>query len=323
MGNGTSPLRSGVNWPVYVTRDYQSARSRAGSLAIDNFAGVESQLFSPGWLPARLRRRPGLVPALARFQAGPRPRPAPHRLRLPPGRLVPGTGGRSPGFGSRTHHRLPRDHLPLHPAQIDRRKDYSWRNLLPRRKAKRGRRGRKGGSSTSFIRHRRHISQRPVEADDRATPGHWEADLMLFGNQGQSLLTLQERYSRLLLTRPLTTKDSPGRGRCHHPTAGSLPSPVAPVRRLRQRHRVRPPLPTPRPGYPDLLLRPPLPLAEGRRGECQRPAAPFPPPQDRPVPVAPRLHLPGHPSPQPHPPQVPGLPDPGRNLIQTTVALEM
>ena len=115
----------------------------------------------------------------------------------------------------------------------------------------------------------------------------------------------------------------PGRGRCHHPTAGSLPSPVAPVRRLRQRHRVRPPLPTPRPGYPDLLLRPPLPLAEGRRGECQRPAAPFPPPQDRPVPVAPGLHLPGHPSPQPHPAQVPGLPDPGRNLIQTAVALEM
>ena len=73
-------------------------------------------------------------------------------------------------------------------AQIDRRKDYTWRNLLPRRKAK----GRKGGSSTSFIRHRQHISQRPVEADDRATPGHWEADLMLFGNQGQSLLTLQE-----------------------------------------------------------------------------------------------------------------------------------
>ena len=95
-------------------------------------------------------------------------------------------------------------------AQIDRRKDYTWRNLLPRRKAKRGHRGRKGDSSTSFIRHRQHISLRPADADHRATPGHWEADLMLFGNKGQSLLTLQERYSRLLLAYPLFTKDSQG-----------------------------------------------------------------------------------------------------------------
>ena len=46
----------------------------------------------------------------------------------------------------------------------------------------------------------------------------------------------------------------------------------------RQWHRVRPPLPPPCPGYPDFLLRYPLPLAEGGRGERQRaPAAPAPP----------------------------------------------
>ena len=94
--------------------------------------------------------------------------------------------------------------------QIIRRKDYSWRYLLPRGKSKRGYRGRKGGSSTSLIQLRQPLSQRPKEADRRTIPGHWEADLMAFGNRGQSLLTLQERHSRLLLTCPLSTKESQG-----------------------------------------------------------------------------------------------------------------
>ena len=94
--------------------------------------------------------------------------------------------------------------------QMVRKKDYSWRHLLPRSKSKRGYRGRKGGSSTSFIHLRQPLSQRPKDADHRSTPGHWEADLMAFGNRGQSLLTLQERHSRLLLTYPLFTKESQG-----------------------------------------------------------------------------------------------------------------
>ena len=48
----------------------------------------------------------------------------------------------------------------------------------------------------------------------------------------------------------------------------------------RQWHRVRPPLPPPCPGYPDFLLRYPLPLAEGGRGERHRPPAAPAPPQD-------------------------------------------
>ena len=95
-------------------------------------------------------------------------------------------------------------------AQIDRKKDFSWRHLLPRSKAKRGFRGRKGGSPASFIHLRQPLSQRPEQADDRATPGHWEADLMLFGNKGHALLTLQERHSRLLLTHALASKAAPG-----------------------------------------------------------------------------------------------------------------
>jgi IS30 family transposase len=80
-------------------------------------------------------------------------------------------------------------------------KDY-WHRLLPRRKLLRGRRGRRGGSPASFIKQRRSISERAVEAVDRATPGHWEADFMLFARYGQGLLVAHERQSRTILDHP-------------------------------------------------------------------------------------------------------------------------
>lgn len=84
-------------------------------------------------------------------------------------------------------------------AQIARTKDYAWRHYLPHGKSKRGWRGRKGGSPVSFIAHRRSLRERPEEADSRQTPGHWEADLMLFKTYGQAILALHERHSRLLI----------------------------------------------------------------------------------------------------------------------------
>jgi IS30 family transposase len=84
-------------------------------------------------------------------------------------------------------------------AQIARMKDYSWRQYLPRAKSKRSWRGRKGGSPARFIHLRRPLSERPEEANDRATPGRWEGDLMLFGTHKQPVLTLHERHSRLLI----------------------------------------------------------------------------------------------------------------------------
>ena len=84
-------------------------------------------------------------------------------------------------------------------AQIARTKDYRWRNYLPRAKSKRGWRGRRGGSSASFIAGRIPLSERPAEARDRQTPGHWEADLMMFAKYGQAILTIHERSSRILL----------------------------------------------------------------------------------------------------------------------------
>jgi IS30 family transposase len=84
-------------------------------------------------------------------------------------------------------------------AQIARTKDYTWRLYLPRGKSKRGFRGRKGGSSVAHIKYRCPIALRPASAADRADPGHWEADLMLFAKYGQAVLALHERTSRLLV----------------------------------------------------------------------------------------------------------------------------
>ncbi len=84
-------------------------------------------------------------------------------------------------------------------AQMARHKDYTWRNYLPRRKSRRGRRGRKGGSPALLMAGRVPISERPAEVGNRAKPGHWEADLMLFAKYRQAILTIHERSSRLLL----------------------------------------------------------------------------------------------------------------------------
>jgi transposase, IS30 family len=86
-------------------------------------------------------------------------------------------------------------------AQIRRTNDFSWRHYLPRGKAKRGFRGKRGGSSANFIEGRVSIAERPPSAADRQSPGHWEADLMMFAKYGQAILTLHERTSRLILAR--------------------------------------------------------------------------------------------------------------------------
>jgi IS30 family transposase len=88
-------------------------------------------------------------------------------------------------------------------AQIARTKDYRWRRYLPRGKSKRGFRGRRGASSANFIEGRVSVAKRPIAAADRKTPGHWEADLMLFAKYGQAVLVVHERSSRIILaTRP-------------------------------------------------------------------------------------------------------------------------
>lgn len=84
-------------------------------------------------------------------------------------------------------------------------KDY-WHRMLPRAKNRRGRLGKRGGSPASLMRRRRPIDQRPLEAQDRCMPGHWEADLMAFSRYGQYVLVTHERSSRLLTLESLPDK---------------------------------------------------------------------------------------------------------------------
>ena len=76
-----------------------------------------------------------------------------------------------------------------------------WHRLLPRQKRRRGHHRRRGGSIASLIKQRRSITERPAEVEGRGTPGHWEADFMLFARCGQGLLVLHERQTRFNIVR--------------------------------------------------------------------------------------------------------------------------
>ena len=111
-------------------------------------------------------------------------------------------------------------------AQLSRTRDYRWRRYLPRGKSKRGCRGRKGGSPASFIEGRVSLANRPLEAADRSTCGHWEADLMMFTKYGQAILTVHERKSRLLLAIRLSSKAANGVARHLVNLFGAMPPPL-------------------------------------------------------------------------------------------------
>jgi transposase, IS30 family len=111
-------------------------------------------------------------------------------------------------------------------AQLARTKDYRWRRYLPRGKSKRGCRGRRGGGSQNFIEGRVSLAERPLQASDRTTCGHWEADLMMFAKYGQAILTVHERKSRLLLAIRLTNKVADSVVRHLLKLFGSLPQPL-------------------------------------------------------------------------------------------------
>ena len=149
-------------------------------------------------------------------------------------------------------------------AQTTRTKpDRAWRHYLPRAKWRRGWRGRRGGSPASFIHLRRPVQERPVTASDRRTPGHWEADLMLFRTSGQAVLTVHERHSRLLLAGRPPGKAATPIAQALARLLGPLPAPWRQNRHLRQRHGVRPPPPTPALGIETFFCDPHAPWQKG------------------------------------------------------------
>jgi transposase, IS30 family len=149
---------------------------------------ADQQARARRWSGSRLERQPDLRnTVLDHLKRGWSPEQVAGRLRLDSGRTI---------ISYETIYRF------IY-AQLARTNDYRWRLYLPRAKSKRGFRGRKGGSPASFIEARIPIAQRPLAAESRDVPGHWEADLMLFAKYGQAILTVHERHSRLLLaTRP-------------------------------------------------------------------------------------------------------------------------
>ena len=83
-------------------------------------------------------------------------------------------------------------------AQIRRTKDYSWRHLLPRGKAKRGW-GPKAHRPMAHIKDRICLANRPSYIEKRRQFGHWEADLLHPRKSGAAILVTQERASRYTL----------------------------------------------------------------------------------------------------------------------------
>ena len=147
-------------------------------------AYADERAWARRWSGSRLERNDALREGvLSRLRAGWSPEQVAGRLALEAGRPV---------VSHETIYRF------IY-AQVRRTDDYSWRLYLPRAKSRRGWRGKPGGSPAGFIKARRPIAERPRDADDRQTAGHWEADFMLFATYGQSILVAHERHTRLTL----------------------------------------------------------------------------------------------------------------------------
>ena len=259
-------------------------RCSSGSLAIDDCSGAEAQQRQAVGLHAVLGGRPEQGAALARRQAG-------------AGRAACVTrcwtalaGGWSPeqtcaalarrhGRPSSASRASTASSTPRSPAT----RITTWRHYLPRGKSKRGWRGRRGGSPALLMTGRIPIGERPAQAADRATPGHWEADLMLFSNYGEAVLAVQS-VPRDCCSPPCRTAKAAG------PIAdliaqllGPLPQPLrrtitfdngTEFARHLDLHRTL--------ALANLLLRPLFAVAERRRRKRHRPHATHSSAQDRP-----------------------------------------
>jgi len=188
--------------PSSVARELE--RNSGSKTYSPTYAG--EQAHARRWRGSKLLRDPALqADVLERLGGGASPEAVAGRLALEKGKTV-------------SHETIYRFVY----AQMARKKDYTWRYLLPRRKWKRGRRARKGGSSVLHIGHRVPISDRPIEYSDRSNAGHWEGDLMQFSDY-KTVLALHERSSRLTLIEPLPTKEAAAVAKRIHCVLAPLP----------------------------------------------------------------------------------------------------
>ena len=75
--------------------------------------------------------------------------------------------------------------------------DY-WHRLLRQKKHRRGWLRQPCGRPIRNIKNRVSIADRPAEVQTREQPGHWEADLLIFSRNNQSVLVAEERSSRFV-----------------------------------------------------------------------------------------------------------------------------
>ncbi len=166
--------------PSTITREVKrngSSRQRGYQPAY-----ADQQARARRWQGSKLERDAALREwVLARLKAGWSPQQVCGRLKRETGRTI---------LSYETIYRFI-------DAQIRRGKAYDWRHYLPQGKTRRG--WTKRGQPGSRIPYRQGLEARPADVATRQTPGHWEADLMLFSPYGQAALVLEERRSRLLV----------------------------------------------------------------------------------------------------------------------------
>ena len=139
--------------PSTISRELNRNVSRKESY---NPVYADEQAWARRWCGSKLDRDPDLRHLVfSCLQRGRSPQQVAGRLALEEGRTT---------ISHETIYRFVQ-------AQIDRKKDFSWRHLLPRSKAKRGFRGRKGGSPASFFHYPPSPAPLPAPRASRR-PGH-------------------------------------------------------------------------------------------------------------------------------------------------------
>ncbi len=106
-------------------------------------------------------------------------------------------------------------------------------SLLASREVEEGLEGSQGRESRFLHTPPMSLAEGPQSAQDRRTPGHWEADLMLYRTYGQAVLTMHERHSRLAHSSQATGKDLSAHSCGYGKGAGSPAPGVASDRHLR------------------------------------------------------------------------------------------